>query len=651
MKKIILGSGAKLLADLAIFIILGLTPLFLNYFYPTSIDLSKIVLFKIFVLLLLFAVVWHLARFKIIFNKNCWKDLIPVVSLFVFLGFSLLVSVDINNSWFGSYNRQEGLISWLFYGLWMILLVLRLNSETKENRLTKINYFLKITSFSGLLVSLYAVFQIFGLDFFTWSEPASITGRAVSSFGQPNYLACWLVLVLPFSAYLFSVTKNKINRLIWGSIFTVELSALLATGSRAAFLVFLIISIFWFFWFLFQRKILSFKKILLIIISSLVVFLIFIVFIASINKDRFTELTDFKKGSAAVRLDLWQKGLVAYSKKPILGYGLENQMEAYIGYYKVDDALYSRPNVYSDRAHNLILDILLTSGIVGLIFFIYFLYWIFSNLFTGLKNNNYHNLSAFLIWSLIVYLVSLLFNFSVTITNIYFWLIVSLSIIVTEKEIFLAKVDEKSFSLAKIIFILGALIIFFYGSFVEIEKIEADYYYYNIFPEIAHSEYFPALVLKDYVDETHPNPVFSDYYNREISLTLVESLSTINNKSSIFTVSRYLETTEKLLASNNFENKFVKAFILGTLGNRVESEKIFNNLIVISPEMPKIYLAWGDSLAVNHDYKNAIIKFEKAFSLLPDSNNPYLNKEQLYRLNNYKQQITNRINVVSLLVK
>src|SRR5574344_960667 len=106
MKKINFNLGPSQLADGAVFIILGLVPVFFNYFYPTSIDLSKIVLFKIFTLLLLFAVVWRLAGFKINLLKKSLKGVLPVGFLFVFLVLSLFFSVDITTSWFGSFDRQ-----------------------------------------------------------------------------------------------------------------------------------------------------------------------------------------------------------------------------------------------------------------------------------------------------------------------------------------------------------------------------------------------------------------------------------------------------------------------------------------------------------------------------------------------------------------
>lgn len=76
------------------------------------------------------------------------------------------------------------------------------------------------------------------------------------------------------------------------------------------------------------------------------------------------------------------------------------------------------------------------------------------------------------------------------------------------------------------------------------------------------------------------------------------------------------------------KNQFVKAFIWSFTDRRYESEMLFWKLSLISPELPKIYLAWGILLMFNQDYKNAKIKFEKTLSLLPSSENPYLFGDQ-----------------------
>jgi O-antigen ligase len=649
MKKYIFNLGADWLAKLGFLGILGLTPIIFNYFYPTSIDLSKIVTFRIFILLLLFAIVWRFSKFKLDLDKKIYLKVLPLLVLLLFLSSSLFFSVDVATSWFGAYGRYEGLVSWLFYGLWFVLLLLHLNENNEVNQNDKIRQLIIISSVSGFLVSFYAILQLFGVDFITWSESAKVTGRAVSSFGQPNYLACWLLIVLPFSAFLFYTSKNKIIRIIWALIFVTELVALLSTGSRAVFVTFIIISVIWLFWFLYQKKALSRRKSLFIISLAIIVTLFFTIFLAVSNQARFSELTNFKKGSAHVRYELFKSGFQGFLKKPLLGYGLDNQKEVYVKYYQSDWAIYSNPNIYSDRAHNLVLDTLLTSGIVGLLIFVYFFYWVYANLFKSYKQNNDRELAAFLLWSLTVYLVSLLFNFSVTVTNIYFWLIVGLAFVLANKPVVTVKTDQKNQELARLVLVASAAVLFFYGVNLGFNSLKADYYYMNALVAIDKPEYFTATTLKGYMLETKPNIVDASFYNQSISLRLIERLPNIIDKSSIYVVSKDLAITENLLPASNFENNFVKAFTNGIMHRRGAADLMFQNLATISPNLPKIYLAWGDVLLFNQDYEAAKEKFEIAGSLLPDSNNEFINQEQKGRLEAYKKQVTSRLDQVNIL--
>lgn len=651
MKRYISGLGANFLAEISILFILGITPLFFNYFYPSNIDLYKLVGFKIFTLLLFFAVIWRLSEFEIILAPKLGKRLWPFLALFGFLTISLWFSIDISTSWLGSYDRQEGLLSWFFYGLWTSLVALYLGIVAKEKKVLIIRRFLVASVCSSFFVSVYAILQFFGFDFITWLEAPKVTGRAVSSFGQPNYLACWLLLVLPFNAYLLRSAKNNSSRFWWGLFFITGLGGLLATGSRAAFLVFLGISTLWSVWYLAKRKILSRRKIGLVILSGLIITALFISFLIAKNPSRISELSDFKKGSTAVRLELWQSGWQAFLQKPILGYGLENQKEVYVKYYRSDWALYARPNTYSDRAHNIILDTLLTGGVLGLGFFIVFLWWVYRNLLLAFNKEEYQEVAAFLLWSLSVYLVSLMFNFSVTPTNIYFWFIVSLSIIISGEPLVTCNKNKKTPELSFLIISLCAVFLFVYGSLTEIKRLKADYYFGKTLESSARSEYFTALVLKDYINETGPNKVTGSFYEESLSLRFLEVLPAVKDKANSYVMLKYLESISRTLPDNNFENKFVKAFATGAIGNLYQSELEFNALAAISPELPKIYLAWGDVLMYNHNYPGARIKFDKALSLLPDENNPYLSEQQKNGLTFYKNATLGRLAKINLLTK
>lgn len=651
MNKFKLNFTSISLAELAVIFILGGVPLFFNYFFPTSLDLSKLFFFRVFLYIFALAIFCHLVlnSFKIKIQQPL--ILLPLFLLLAYLAFSLFFSNDLATSWFGSYQRQEGFLSWFFYILWSLLLVIYLSLYSKLEKFSKINLFLKVISISGALVSLYALCQLLGWDFWQWQEAAKITGRAFSTLGQPNYLACYLVLILPLSAYLGFTARKIKSKVLWLAIFSLEIIALIISGSRATFFSFLLVSGLFLFWFLKRRKKFTFSKGLVILGLGMVFLVSFVGLLAIKSPTRLSQLSDFKTGSTSVRLNLWQDGFKLFLNKPLFGYGLENQADAYLKYYKINDALYSSPNVSNDRAHNLILDILLSSGLFGLSFFVYFIYQIIKGLLRLSKESEFSTLAIFLIWSLTTYLVSLLFNFSVITTNVYFWFLIGLSLSLSEKNIFLINLRPFKNNLKSSILIVTAFLLFIWGLNLENKAFQAEYYYQKILVAVTSNEYFSALTLKEYLDDTKPNEVLRDYYNNNLSLRLLEKLPSINNKSDLSVVLNYLSINSDNLSDSRFENMFVKAFSFGALGRIYQADKLFTELAGISPELPKIYSAWGDVYLFNRDPKNAMLKFQLALAKIPDYQNTAISLQQKNRLINYNNYLRSRLNQASLLIK
>jgi hypothetical protein len=293
----------------------------------------------------------------------------------------------------------------------------------------------------------------------------------------------------------------------------------------------------------------------------------------------------------------------------------------------------------------------LTGGVFGLIAVTIFLFWIGRNLWQARRQEPEEKLSLFLAWSLISYLLVLLFNFSVTVTNIYFWLLVSLSLVLAyPSAICWSRRSEKP-GLLTFTFVLAAAVLLIYGTFSETNKIVADYYYNQSLTASGQGDYFKALVLKDYFDENYHDQVANFYYNSGLSLHLLEDLPAINDRTVSFALVSYLKSFSNRLPNDSFEYRFVKSFILGMTGNLSKSVVSFSDLANQSPELPKIRLAWGDVLFYNHDYAGAVAQFSAASRLLPDSNNPRLNIIQKKHLDDYRAAVNDRWQRAKALIK
>ncbi len=125
-------------------------------------------------------------------NYFTWPAAIFLAGYFL----STLFSLDYYTSLTGYYTRfNGGLISVLCF--FLLFLILSSTATARESK-----NLLRLVLISALPVSLYAVAQHFGADRSFWVQDSQ--ARAFSTFGQPNWLAAYLVLVWPLSLALLA---------------------------------------------------------------------------------------------------------------------------------------------------------------------------------------------------------------------------------------------------------------------------------------------------------------------------------------------------------------------------------------------------------------------------------------------------------------
>ncbi len=195
--------------------------------------------------------------------------------------------------------------------------------------------------------------------------------RAIGLFPDPHMLAFCLGLSLPVSIALFLI-ENKYRPLIFG-FFCLNFLVLLLTFSRGGYLgaavslVFLAI----FFW---KKMAIGAKE--FFVSLALLVLVIFIIFGAPVLA-RFWSSFDASEGSAQGRLAIWRQSLALFERSPLLGVGLGNYA------YALNFAENYRNSI---TAHNLYLDLLVETGIFGLLAWLFFLTGVFVEAFKKIKN-------------------------------------------------------------------------------------------------------------------------------------------------------------------------------------------------------------------------------------------------------------------------
>ncbi len=214
---------------------------------------------------------------------------------------------------------------------------------------------------SGTMVAIIGVWQYwFGyLPSANWLDTDyfyDIKGRVVSLFDNPNILAVYLVIVLPFALYMFTRSKKGNSRILSVISVLFIISCLVLTWSRGAWIA----AIFCILLFL-----LIYSKKTLRYVSLGCVFLPLLSFLLpqSVIR-RFTSIGNLADSSTMYRVYTW-KGTINTIEKYFfggVGYGTTAFQNIYPQYaYAGIEA--------AEHSHNLFLQILVGTGISGFIVF------------------------------------------------------------------------------------------------------------------------------------------------------------------------------------------------------------------------------------------------------------------------------------------
>src|SRR3989344_5423617 len=182
----------------------------------------------------------------------------------------------------------------------------------------------------------------------------------------------WILLVIQFLSPILINSKILIGKSSFDGI-----TSILGTA-RASSATMLLLIAYLLGWYLLRKiklrdRVSKWRVLWPIIFGIFVLSVVAMLFVpGSFVREKYTE------ESTAARLIVWDSGIEAFKEKPLLGWGPENFRLAYEKYF--DNRLYLDENigeVWFDRGHNLVIDSLVSIGIVGVVFgvalFLYFI--------------------------------------------------------------------------------------------------------------------------------------------------------------------------------------------------------------------------------------------------------------------------------------
>jgi len=400
------------------------------------------------------------------------------IPLVIFLSSQLLstvFSIDHHTSLWGYYSRfHGGLLSTVAY---LVLFYALVSNLDKKRVLNSIYWLLS----SAIVVSIYAVLEHFGHSFSClmfegnfgvgcWVQ--DVQNRVYATMGQPNWLAAWLAALLPIPlAFAINVIishkrqqKFKIQNLITNyqllislSLFTIYFICLFFTKSRSG-LPAAILSLGLFLFIVIAQRLITYKKKLLLPLILIFIIGVFgatflglktlfthprqdLAYIFGLTNQTTIPVQNASLGgseSGDIRKIVWRGTIDIAKHYPLFGSGIETFAYSYYNFRPVQHNLLSEWDFLYNKAHNEYLNILATTGFLGLSAYLLLIGWVIWLFLRQIKNSPNFSISQYLNLSLLAGWVSILITnflgFSVVPVALLFFLYPGFVVSLTQKE-------------------------------------------------------------------------------------------------------------------------------------------------------------------------------------------------------------------------
>ena len=451
----------------ALFIVI---PLFFSFKSDELFEFNKMVATYVFTI---FIVTSWLIR-MIIEKRWIWKKTpfdFPIAIFLLSQFFSTLLSMHPRTSWLGYYSRfNGGLLSLISYaGLYFAFAN---NVQKKE-----LAGMFRTLLYGGLLVAIYAIPEHFGhspscvlvgssFDTSCWVQ--DVQTRVFGTFGQPNWLAAYLLMLILYAFGMFLQITNgdknekrgfsAISSLLYFILTLMFLATLLFTRSRSGFLglvvgfgVFAALQLFHAIKYHTLQKTAQhlLPKLAVSAVGFLAVLVLFgqdllptlrpvihLIFPQQTQEEsgaksttpaaQPTTGTQLESGgteSGTIRKIVWDGAIRVWKRYPVFGSGVETFAYSYYQDRPVEHNLVSEWDFLYNKAHNEFLNFLATTGTMGFASYIMLIGWIYIWGIASISSKPaFPNISAGLLAAFTGLHVSNFFGFSTVVVQILFFL-------------------------------------------------------------------------------------------------------------------------------------------------------------------------------------------------------------------------------------
>lgn len=307
---------------------------------------------------------------------------------------------------YGVAGRSLGFLHYLF------LIYLFLGASVVKTQ-PLIRQFLKVLVVTGIFESIYGLLQFLKLDPINWNNDYE---WIFGTFGNPNFLSAFLGMTICASLFLLFADLGKrwrslnIANVVIG-IICISLSTSIQGLVLVAIGIFSLLIVFAFK----KSKPLGFVFTFLGALGG---------FIASLG---LLQIGPFAKylyqDSTTFRGDYWRAGIKMAEEHLITGVGLDSYGDYYRQYRDSTAANRRGLEMYSDSAHNLLIDLTANGGLVLLTAYLLLNFIVLKSIYRNLRNNNLNKIEDFalpVVW--IAFNVQTLISINVSSLAVWGWI-------------------------------------------------------------------------------------------------------------------------------------------------------------------------------------------------------------------------------------
>lgn len=295
-----------------------------------------------------------------------------LVAYFLVILVSAFTGVDFNLSFWGDIERMLGFFHIFHFFLYFLVIIVAFRSWPDYRRL------FQASLFASVIVSLIGIFG----------------PKVYSTIGNTTFVSAFLLFNIFFALILFIRSSFKSRYLYLLSLIPLlwQFSLMKTSGAIIALGVGVIVTLL-VVGLLAQNKAWRQSFLAVTVAAILAVVFLFSQQEASWFQHSFLKNLTGQKNTFQTRLISWRGALADFPNHPLLGTGYGNYAITFDKYFPPNFYNYDRSETYFDRAHNNIIDIASTTGILGLLSYLAIFAVIFLYLYRLLKRGS-HKINA-----------------------------------------------------------------------------------------------------------------------------------------------------------------------------------------------------------------------------------------------------------------